>query len=266
MKKVYHIIFAFILAILLVNCNKDEENGGENLEVDPEFCQQITDTTGLNLYYFPPFTEHEWKYESHAYKVQRRQLPEDVLKSLSMVQLFNQCVWLDMALDMYLFNSYQAGFRGAFFNRFNCIQELYKRKGVHLFLEEKLRTIDVKDAIGVECFLYKHILEFTYVQKECLSLYKEDEILDVLGLMYNKIERLSYLTTLESPHYKSVDLSQWMLGIGNILIMYEYKPFMDELENDLELKSFFEGRINANANVLIKVSKFGTEYYNKIKD
>lgn len=99
MKKSYHIVFAFLIGITLANCNKDVEG---DLEINSEFCKQMTDTTGLNLYYFTPFTEHEWKYESYDYKVQRRQLPEHVLKSLTLEQLLLQCVWLDMTPDLLL--------------------------------------------------------------------------------------------------------------------------------------------------------------------
>ncbi len=264
MKKGNH-IFIFILVILLLSCHKDENPTEGNLDIDSEYCNQITDTAGFNLY-FHPFTEYEWKYESHDYKVERRQLPENVLKSLTLEKLFNHCMWLDMAPDILLFRSYQAGFRGAYLNRFNCIQELYERKNVHCFLEEKLRTMDVKNTVGADCWFYKHLLEFIYIQKECLSLYHEDDLLHVLGFMFEKADRLSYLTTLESPHYKLVDLSQWMIGIGNIMVIYEYAPFLEELDTDSELKDFMDGRINANSNVVIDVSKFGTDFYNTIKN
>lgn len=264
MKNKLHIIFVFILAITLLNCRKNKES--DDLVINPKFCEQITDTTDLHLYYFQPFTEYEWKYMSREDKLKKRQLPAEVLKSLTLEELFNNCMWWDLAPDILLFSSYQQGFRVAYFNRFNGIQELYKREGVHLFLEEKLRVIDTKDMVTMKCGFYNHLLEFMYVQNECLSQYPFNEIKNALSFMFDKADRLSYLTTLDSVNYSSLSLSQWMLGIGNILIMYKYKPFLDELEKDLELKSFFEGRINAKANVIIKVSEFGTAFYNDLKN
>ncbi|WP_319482320.1 hypothetical protein [uncultured Draconibacterium sp.] len=260
MKKNYlHIPYIFVF-VMIVGCSKNERSN--DLEINYEYCENITDTTGFTNY-FKPFSEYEWKFESYDYKVERRQLPEDVLKSLTLEELFYQCVWLDMARDALVFDSYQEGFR-AYLNNFNCIQELYEREGVHLFLEEKLRIMDVKDVVGVDCWFYKHLLEFSYVQEECLSLYPEEKTLNILSFMFEKTDRLSFLTTLESPNYKLVDLSQWMLGIGNIMIMHGYSPFQEELKVDDELNLFMNGRINANANVIIKVSEFGTEFYKTI--
>jgi hypothetical protein len=264
--KIYnHIIIVFILAFLFFNCKPEIGSEEGNLVIDSNVCIQITDTTGFNLYYFTPFTEHEWKYESYDYKLQRRQLPENVLELLTLEELFNHCIWWEMAGSMLLFNSSQKGFRG-FYDDFNGVRELYKREGVHLFLEEKLRNIDKKDIIESKCWLYNHILEFMYVQEECLTLYQDGEVLNVLGFMFEKVERLAYLTTLELDSYKWIDLGQWMIGIGNILIMYDYEPFIDELENDLELKSFMQGSFNATENVVGKISEFGTEFYNNIKN
>ena len=264
MKNKLHIIFAFILAITLLNCRKNKES--DALVINPKVCEQITDTTDLHLHYFRPFTEYELKNMSLDDKLKKRQLPEEVLKLSTLEELFNNCMWWDLAPDILLFNSYQQGFRVAYFNRFNGIQELYKREGVHLFLEEKLRMIDKKDMVTMKCGFYNHLLEFIYVQNECLSQYPVDEIKNALSFMFEKADRLSYLTTLESANYSILSLSQWMLGIGNILIMCKYKPFLDEVEKDIELKSFFEGRINAKTNVIIKVSEFGTAFYNELKN
>jgi len=264
MKNKLYVIFVFILAITLLNCSKNKES--DDLAINPKICEQITNTTNFHLYYFQPFTEYERKNMSLDDRLKKRQLPEEVLKLSTLEELFNNCMWWDLAPDILLFNSYQLGFRVAYFNRFNGIQELYKREGVHLFLEEKLRMIDTKDMVTMKCGFYNHLLEFIYVQNECLSHYPADEIKNVLSFMFEKADRLSYLTTVDSTNYSTLSLSQWMLGIGNILIMYKYKPFLDELDKDLELKSFFEGRINAKTNVIIKISDFGTTFYNDLKN
>lgn len=262
MKKLNHIIIAFFLVLVFLNCKK--VNDEYDFDIDHSFCSKLTDTTGMHIYYFQPFTEFEWKYESYKYKLQRRQIPEAILKSLSLDQLLLQCVWLDMTPEMLLYNSYQAGFI-SIYEHFNCVQELYKRKNIHYFLEKKLRTIDIKNMVdGEKCRLYNQFLEFCYIQEDCLSLYKKDEIKCCLDLIFTKVEHLAYLTKLEFPNYNSVDLSSWMLGISNILIIQEYKPFLEELENDAELRAFFDGRMNANKNVISKVTKYGTEYYHTI--
>lgn len=84
--------------------------------------------------------------------------------------------------------------------------------------------------------------------------------------MFEKADRLSYLTTIDNKKWVFWDLGKWMIGIGNVMIINEYQPFLDELEKDMELQSFFAGRMEVTENVAIKVSKIGTEFYNKLKN
>lgn len=257
------IISTLFLLILLLACGK----GDDPLVIDERICTQLTDTSGFSLYHYPYFSKEDWYNLSHDDKVKNRQLPDDVLKKLTMEQLFNQCMWWeDLARDILLFNSNQTGFRTAFYERFNGIQELYKREGIHIFLEKKVKNFDVVNISSGECWFYNHLLEYIYVQQECLVHYPKSEIVRCLDVLFAKTDRYSYLTTIDPHKWGYYELSQWMIGISNVMIIHEYKPFLDEIEKDMELKSFLGGWIENTPNVIIKVSKFGTEFYNKMKN
>lgn len=265
MKVRNQIISTLFLLILLLSCNKKDEP--LDLVIDENVCSQLTDTTGFNLYHYQYFSKEDWYNLSHVDKVKNRQLPEELLKKMTMEQLFNNCMWWeDLAADMLLFNSNQGGFRAAYYGRFNGIQELYKREGIHLFLEEKVKNIDLKDITTNKCWFYNHILEYMYIQPECLVQYSKNETIRCMDVLFAKTERRAYLTTIDSQKWGLYGLSQWMHGIGNIMIINEYKPFLDEMEKDMELKSFFACRMENTSNLVSKVSTFGTEFYNKLKN
>lgn len=265
MKIQNQIISTLLLLFLLLACNKKEEPLA--LVVDEKVCAQLTDTTGFNLYHYPYFSKEDWYNLSHVDKVKNRQLPEDLLKKMTMEQLFNNCMWWeDLAPDMLTFNSNQGGFRDAYYERFNGIQELYKREGIHLFLEAKVKGIDVNDMRSNKCWFYNHLLEYMYIQPECLVQYSKNETIRCLDVLFAKVERYAYLTTVDSHNWGLYGLSQWMHGIGNIMIINEYKPFLDEMEKDVYLKSFMDGWIEAPGNVVSKVSTFGTEFYNQFEN
>lgn len=265
MKIRFQITIALFLIFLFLSCSKKEEP--LPLVADENVCAQLTDTTGFNLYHYPYFSKEDWYNLSHEDKVKNRQLPEELLKRMTMEQLFNHCMWWeDLKGDMLLFNTNQQGFRAAYYGRFNGIQELYKREGIHLFLEAKVKDIDAKDLTTNNCWFYNHILEHIYVQPECLVQYSSNETIRCLDVLFAKLERRAYLTTIDSKKWGFYALGRWAFGIGNIMIINEYKPFSDEMEKDVYLKNFMNGRIEAPGNIVSKISTLGTEFYNQFKN
>lgn len=154
------ILSSLFFLILLLACDKK----ADPLVIDENVCTQLTDTTGFNLYHYPYFSKEDWYNLSYDDKVKNRQLPENLLKGMTMEQLFNHCMWWeDLARSILIFNSRQAGFRDAYYEDFNGIQELYKREGIHLFLEGKVKNFDVANLTTGKCRFYNILLEYIYM-------------------------------------------------------------------------------------------------------
>ena len=235
-------MMVFLVAMIVVSCSNgnnpiDEDDTNETifLNCEPVFddgnyftnYEEILDTTGLKLYPFVPFTEEEWKYSSYFdYKLPRRQIPEDFLRSMSTKALFYQFVYTDLSSDMSLWTSKQYGFEAVTI-RLNMLPELLNRPDAGHVLLELLQKLDpsILGSDLSDCTWWDYCLQIIGSQNEVINNMTNE---DICGYIHHQLRYYDIRRSLDN--YNIGSLSSLLFGLGNVMIRYEFEPFIQTLK------------------------------------
>ncbi len=232
MKKIF-VLFCLI-SVCCFSCKKDK------IEVDINNCSTAFSTQGLTLFTFSPFTTEE--LNDYDERVRRRQIPNDFLKRMSTHELFVQFIHMDMAKDVVLFNTMQQGFRGAI-ERFNMLQELYEHDDVAHYFTKTLSEVDIKEMKENECRFYYLCLQMLSAQKEVIGKMNKSQTINYINTLSQITREIAELS-LKDPNWQSLSSYDFiMIGYGNIMIKYEYQPFMELMQSNGNVRSFMDGFI-----------------------
>lgn len=204
-------------------------------------CEQLMDTVGLGLYPFVPFTDEEMKTTAYQTRLEQRQIPEDRLQEMSTKALFYQFVLCELSRSMYVHNSVQAGFL-AVTKQLNILPELLSRPDAGSVLIELLEGIELSELRGRGCFHLYECLERTLAQPEVIARMTEDDIDQYisLGMRHQEvIKELALMTPLLWDYPAS--LAAPFYGLGNVMLRFEYEPFLLLLDSDPGLDAFMKG-------------------------
>ncbi len=212
-------LISLLSVMLFASCANNEMSDENNVDIS---CDQF-DTSGLKLYPFVPFTDEEWRAMSYAYKMERRQIPEDFLREMTTKELFYQVVYTDLSKDMFVFNTMQQGFE-AVTERLNMFPELLNRPDAGHVLLEILQKIDPSKIDGQDCFWFNHCLQIILAQPEIINRMTDE---DIDNYIQQQIRCHDVIRDLKSDYPASAALI--LFGLGNVMIRYEFEPFMQTL-------------------------------------
>ena len=152
-------------------------------------CAQIA--WGQSVYEYPirPGTK-EWKnLKNHSEKVMACQLPSEVLKTLSTMQLLDACLEYPLLGDIMAFNNTQHGV-DAFKMNFNGIEEFLRRSDRHKVLIDRYANADPagykNDWSDINKGEYAYrilVLELIIAQHELLNLLDSSQRRNLVGLL-----------------------------------------------------------------------------------
>ena len=240
MKKNLVSLLTLLMAILLVSC---ENNDANDLDNNYWSCEQLLDTTGLKLYPFVPFTDEESMFTNYGDKLDRRQIPEDFLQEMTTKELFYQFVYTDLSKSMLTFNSRQQGFL-AVAGQLNILPELLNRTDAGHVLLELLQKVDPAKINAPDCFWCDYCLQIILAQPEVINRMTDN---DIDRYIHYQIRCHDTLLNLKNDYPANAALLLFCLG--NVMIRYEFKPFIQTLEK------------NPDTNELIWDTQFINEQY-----
>lgn len=225
-------MFLLLLVVGAAGCNETNE-----YKDDYWSCEQMIDTNGLQIYPFVPFTDEEWKAMSYAYKVEQRQIPKDFLLKMTTKELFYQFVYTDLSQSIFLFNSTYYGFRGTI-EQFNMLPELLNRPDAGKVIVEILKKVDIT-RIEKDCYVWYWFLQVIAAQPEVINSMTDADIDNYIfhqKRCHDAIQRLSILSNEKWAYPKSTELI--LIGFYNVMLQYEFEPFMQHLELNPTCESF----------------------------
>ena len=211
-------LIVILTVVLFVSCIKMSDGVDSYCS-----CEQLLDTTGLKLYPFAPFTDEEWRLMSYDYKLERRQIPEDFLRGMTTKELFYQVVYTDLSKSMVVFNTMQQGFE-AVTKQLNMLPELLNRLDAGHVLLEIQQKVDPAKIEGSDCWWFDYCLQIISAQSELINHMTEKDIDDYINLQIRCLKK-DYSVRKDYPASAKLRL----FGLGNIMIRYEYDPFMQTL-------------------------------------
>ncbi len=222
-------LIVLLMAMAFVLCGKNDTP--DNPEKIKSYCEQLFDTTGLKLYQFTPFTD-EWGPGKTPFNelADSRQIPEDFLHGMTTEELFLQYFYCE--LDLYIAIS-QNNLRSGFLNSkilLNMVPELLNRPDVGQVILEILKKIDVTKLEGRCKFLYIMLFQVFAAQPEVINSMTDEEIDDYIFYQmrcHDDIQMLSQQNSSAWGYDRNVEYI--LFGLGNVMIRYEFEPFMQLL-------------------------------------
>lgn len=230
------IMFIIPATILFyVSCKDDATNMTDKFD-----CITMLDTAGLNLYQFNQYPPEQWKGMPYSEKIAQRQIPQDILTRMNNNALFMQFVNCDLAGDVLLYNSIQAGFRHSI-ESFNMLQELLSRNEIESFFLDKINIIDLSEINSNECHFFFLCLQMLSVQPEVINRINDSNKEEYIQSLLRQKEDIEQLAKNNPDWQIPWSLTSVFIGFGNFMIKYNYRPFIALIESDESVKGFMEG-------------------------
>jgi len=224
-----HIAILFAV-ILFVSCTNDNMYMSDN-DDDYWSKEQLLNTSGLGLYPFVPFTEAEMRTLPYDVKLERRQIPESFLRNMSTKALFYQFVYTDLSKSMLMFNTMQQGFETVT-GQLNMLPELLDRPDAGHVLLEILQKVDPAKINGSDCFWFFDCLQMISAQPEVISSMSDTDIDSYVLQQIRCHDAIRSLAKTDENWSYPESVGGILLGLGNVMFMYEFEPFLQLLEKD----------------------------------
>lgn len=246
------VIRIIIISVITVSCGKSD---------DESYCTRLLDTSNMNLYSFDPFTEDEWKMMPYSEKLEKRQVPDNILPQMSNIELFYQFITCDLSRNTYIFNTALKGFRQTY-ESLNSIQELMKRPDVGLFLINMVNSINITKLNDLDCFHLNNCAQFALVQPEVINTFNDLDLL--AGTLFQLEEKILKASVSHSDNWKiPFSLTAPVYGYGIIMMKYNFTPFTDLVESNEDVAQFMNMSIDLNMNTLSSINECMEKFYHK---
>lgn len=245
------LIGAPIIIVVLTSCHRNDDTD--------DYCARLLDTSDMNLYKFDPFTESDWKAMPYSEKLEKRQVPNDVLSQMSTKELFYQFVTCDLSHNTYMFNIALNGFRRTS-ESLNTMQTLIKQPDVGSFLIDMIHTVDITKINTSDCFHLFHCAQYILVQQEVIDTFDDlDMLVDALMLLEENILHASNF----NPNEWGVpfSLTAPTYGFGMIMMKYNYMPFIQLMESNEDVAKFMNLTMNLDMNILSLINEYMVNFY-----
>ncbi|MDR3339417.1 MAG: hypothetical protein LBT25_04860 [Candidatus Symbiothrix sp.] len=238
-----NLILLFLFASLCVSCNSNLLNTDnfqyEKDHVTSPICEQLWESNS-KLYPFIPFTDEEMKVLPYIEKIERRQIPATYIVGMSTKELFYQYVACELSGGMYAYNSAQAGFV-AMTKQLNMLPALLNRSDAGKVLMELIEKIDLSKLNETECFHFYHCLERILVQPEVIGNMTDDEIDKFIQIAEHIQETVVRLSKTNENWNNPESLCAILFGLGNVMLKYEYEPFINLMGSNQDINGLMMG-------------------------
>jgi hypothetical protein len=239
----------------------DRMFNGNEYSIRPD-CEQLTDTTDLDIYPFAPFTDEEMKTLDYRVKLERRQIPDDVLHGMTTKELIYQFVLCDMSAGMYLYNSAQAGFL-AMAKQLNMLPELLNRPDAGRVLLDLLQVVELTALDGAGCFHVYECMQRITAQPEVIDRMTKDDIDEYIALMMRHQETIRELSETNGSWSYPENLAAILYGLGNVMLRFEYEPFHQLIETDAGVSGLMTGSNLKSTQTVSLINNCITNFSNK---
>ena len=249
--------FVLLIIILLASCN---HNDTPDESIEYWNCEQLIDTTGLNLYPFEPLTK---LITGDTYKkiVEQRQIPEDFLHEMTTKALFYQFLYCELTRFIFTwFSPNILNIQGSFEEakkQLNMVSELLNRPDAgHVLLGilqkvDPLYLSDKYSSLGYDddwyCTDVNDYMQIILAQLKIISRMTEKEIDLYIREQLRCHDVIQHLCETNTPYHRYPgSVTRILFGLGNVMIRYEFEPFMQLLETNAHCRSLMKMAMISN--------------------
>ena len=222
-------IVVLLVMSLFVSCTKNSAVSDKNDGI--YWSNEQLFTSGLNLFPFVPFTETEMKALSYDEKLKRRQIPPNFLHNMTSKDLFYQFVYCDLSKSMGLFNTMQQGFESVT-EQLNMLPELLNRPDAGHVLLGILQKIEIGRIEELNGFWLFHCLQIILAQSVIINSMTDGNIDNYIQQQMRCHEIIRKLSATNNNWKCPESVGIMLFGLGNVMIRYEFDPFMQLLETN----------------------------------
>ncbi len=216
------------MSVFCFSCNKDEINK-DKIDIEKKDCIAAFGTQGLTLY----------------------------------TELFVQFIHMDMAKDVLLFSTMQQGFRMVI-ERYNTLQELYRRNDIADYFTRKLREVNIKEVKNNECHFHYLCLRMLSAQKEVIGKMNKSQTLNYINTVSQIITEIAELSFTD-PNWQTLSSYDFeMIGYGNIMIKYKYPPFMELMQSNKKVRLYMDGFIPLDEELIGLIENCMIKFYKQL--
>ncbi|MDR0394101.1 MAG: hypothetical protein LBH77_02970 [Tannerella sp.] len=198
------------------------------------------DDADVELYSFVPFTDEEMKTLPYEQKLEKRQIPESFLLTMTTKSLFYQYFSCELSKGMYISNTAQQGFV-AMKKQLNMLPELLNRRNAGKTLMDLLEKTELPKLDDSESFHFYGCLERILVQPEVIGNMTDEETDRFIRLARQVRDTIVRLSGINKKWENPESLAAIMFGLGNVMLEYEYEPFMNLVESNTEVGGLMAG-------------------------
>ena len=219
MKNRLLVLLLSLIVVALVSCkHEDYKCLCCNLPYDYWSCEQLSDTTGLNLYPIEDILPNiPWDE-----LMESSQIPEEYLRGMTTKALFYQCINSRVG-SMFASCSHNCK---ELRNKPNMISEMLKRPDTGQALLEILSHITLDYALEKsECItVYSH-LQHIIGWRQIINIMSDDEIEQYICQEMRIFEEL--IVGAKDPNASMLfSIIPIAIGFHNLLMRFEYEPYM----------------------------------------
>jgi len=247
MKKYY----VFIMTIFLFSCTKEATPPEQ-----PKYftsCEEMTDVTGLNLYPFELIAEDEYLFDIW---LQKRQIPEDFLRGMTTKELLYQISRLPACIfgNILIFASESQRNFVSYTSRLNMCVEFINRPDTPQVLLQLLQKIDpsfIRSEDGnnniqseepfVNCYYFYHCVQIFAAQPEIITHMTGNEINRYIDEQIRLHDAIRDMEPIDKGLTYPYGIRMGMYGLCNIMMHYEFEPFIQLMEEDYYIKLMMDG-------------------------
>lgn len=248
------LLFSMVLLISCTNNISDMNMIGFDMN-----CKLLTDATDLGLYPFVPFTREEWQRLSYRDKLERRQIPEDFMQNMTTEALFFQFAGCELSPNIYMYNSAQTGFE-AVTKQLNMLPELLNRTDAGQVLLDLLQTVEPSKIEEQDCFHFYECLQRIIAQPKVINSLSGDDVNKYISLMIQHQQIIRDLSQKADQWSYPESLAAILFGLGNLMLKFEYEPFMFLIETNPGVKGLMNGENLRNEQVVSLINSCITEF------
>jgi hypothetical protein len=247
------LILSLILILLFVSCKSD------NVE---SHCY-IAKSNDTYEYPIKPGV-NEWAQLSSSEKNTACQIPDNTLKNISTEGLIESVLFNPLFAEIYLSNEHiQAGFN-AFYENFNGIRELLKRSDTvakilcrYLQMDPACNKNNWPSLTGAGS---NNNYAFSYIEIIIAQYPIVDQIVNS-GKAKTVIQEILNKNEVKGKYcYSVVGLEHSSLIAGRIMYLCNYRPFIDEYNNDQNVRIFISGAMIVDITTLDVVTNCAKKF------
>ena len=187
---------------------------------------------------------------------------ESKARKMNSKDLFLSFVNSEASHQLGAYNTLQYGFE-AVEEQSNVLRELLKRKDSGQVLIEMLVNIDLFKMEELDSFHFFECLQIVTAQSEVINSMTDDNIRKYICFQLHCLNAIQILAETNKAYWGYPEsLGSILFGLSNVMIRYEFAPFIQSPEFDHEILGLMSSGMAYDKNIVTLINNYIVEFIN----